>query len=256
MKGQLIVVEGLGGSGKTSVLDRMEMQLQQANVPYIRTREPGGTFAAEYLRKLCREGIPDNPGKLDPMTVALLFNAARSENIKDVIKPALAAGKVVLCDRFCDATFAFQHEAGLKNLLDLHLAAHGDFFPDLTFLLDGDPAIFQRRITPEEMASDQFDSMGMEKLNIARKNFVNLTKFRIHDGRYVLVNAEVNQNQVYAQILPDLMGVIDRMKQRPDPVPAPTLDQLLELSQKSTKMLEGLVETYTPTDRPAVSIKD
>ena len=215
MKGQLIVVEGLGGSGKTSTLDRMEVQLQQANVPYIRTREPGGTFAAEYLRSLCREGIPGNPGKLDPMTVALLFNAARAENIKDVIKPALRAGKVVLCDRFCDSTFAFQQEAGLKKLLDLHLAAHGDFFPDLTFLLDGDPVIFQKRITPEEMARDQFDSMAMDKLNTARQNFVNLSKFRVHDSRYVLVNAEVNQDQVYAQILPGLMSVIDHMKKRP-----------------------------------------
>lgn len=256
MKGQFIAVEGLGGSGKTSVLDRMEIQLQQANVPYVRTREPGGTFAAEYLRKLCREGIPGNPGNLDPMTVALLFNAARSENIKDVIKPALQAGKVVLSDRFCDSTFAFQQEAGLKNLLDLHLAAHGDFFPDLTFLLDGNPAIFQQRITPEEMARDQFDSMAMDKLNTARQNFVNLAKFRIHDGRYILVNAEVNQDQVYAQILPGLMSVIDRMKQRPDPEPAPTFEQLLELSQKSTKILQGLVESHTPTDLPALSIKD
>lgn len=215
MKGQLIVVEGLGGSGKTTVLDRMEAQLQHANVPYVRTREPGGTFAAEYLRKLCREGIPGNPGKLDPTTVALLFNAARTENIKDVIRPALQEGKVVLSDRFCDSTFAFQHDAGLKKLLDLHHAVHGDFFPDVTFLLDGDPAIFQKRISPEEMATDQFDSMAMDKLNVARWNYVNLTKFRIHDGRYVLVNAEVNPDQVYAQIMPELMKVIDFMKQRP-----------------------------------------
>jgi len=213
MKGQLWVVEGLGGSGKSTLTDKIEQWLMDSAVPYIRTREPGGTVAAEFLRPLCRNGIPGSK-PLDPMTTALLFNAARNENTKDIILPALAEDKIVLCDRYCDSTFAFQGSVGLDRLKRLHETVHG-IYPDMTFLLDGRPEVFQERIHPEEKAGDQFDRLLIDALRVARLNYLGCTKDPYRTGAHHVIDAEVNADQVFAQVLPHLMEKLNQLKQRP-----------------------------------------
>jgi dTMP kinase len=215
MKGKFVVVDGLGGAGKSTVLDKIEAFCKDGGLDYVRTREPGGTFAAEYLRKLCREGIPGDPDKLEPITQALLFNAARAENVQKVILPALRAGKVVLCDRFADTTYAFQGGAlgvDLGVLQGIHQLAHG-INPDMTFLLDGKPEVFLQRISPEEMASDQFDNLELTKLKNARSMY--LTMSTTYPEQYRVIDAMQSQEQVFAQILPYLQELKNLMRQRP-----------------------------------------
>jgi dTMP kinase len=213
MKGQFWVVEGLGGSGKSTLTDKIEQWLIDTGLPYVRTREPGGTEAAEFLRPFCRNGFPDMK-PLDPMTTALLFNAARNENTKDIILPALEAGKIVLCDRYCDSTFSFQHAVGIGKLRKLHELVHG-IYPDMTFLLDGNPRIFQERIRPEEKVGDQFDRLLITMLDVARINYLGCARDLDRADTYHVIDAEVNPDQVYAQVLPILMHKLNKIKQRP-----------------------------------------
>lgn len=214
MKGKLLVIEGMGGSGKSTVCDKIEKWLQDSNMPYIRTREPGGTVAAEYLRQLCRQGIPGDPTKLEPITVALLYNAARAENVAKVIRPALAEGKVVLCDRFVDSTLAYQGGYGgvdYEVLQGIHDLSHG-INADLTLLLDGEPATFLMRISDEEKATDQFDNLKLAEYDRVREAY---RQVAVGSSRHRVINAMQPEAQVFAQILPFLLKLQNDMMQRP-----------------------------------------
>jgi dTMP kinase len=214
MQGKLLVIEGMGGSGKSTTCDKIEKWLQDSNIPYVRTREPGGTFAAEYLRQLCRQGIPGDPTKLEPITVALLYNAARAENVAKVIRPALAEGKVVLCDRFVDSTIAYQGGyggVGTEVLQGIHDLSHG-LDADLTLLLDGVPATFLMRISDEEKKTDQFDNLKLAEYDRVREAY----RERAYGSpSHRVINAMLSEEQVWAQILPFLMKLQNDLLQRP-----------------------------------------
>ena len=213
MKGILLVVEGMGGSGKSTVCDYIEDWLLDSRIDYARTREPGGTFAGEYLRPLCRKGIPNNPDQLHPMTVALLYNASRVENLTKVILPGLAEGKVVLCDRWCDSTYAYQGGYGgvpLAKLQELHETAVNGVQPDLTLLLDGDPGMFLSRISAEEKVEDQFDSLKMAEYERVRKAY-----HAAIGPNHRVINAGESKEQVAAQVLPFLLKLQNDLLQRP-----------------------------------------
>jgi len=133
MTGKLITVEGIDGAGKSSFIGTIERRMREGGCEVVVTREPGGTTAGERLRALLLEQA------LAPVTEALLMFAARSEHIGSVIAPALAAGKWVLCDRFTDATFAYQgYGRGVEFdlLATLERSVQGGLRPDLTVLFD------------------------------------------------------------------------------------------------------------------------
>jgi dTMP kinase len=135
-RGLFITLEGPDGSGKTSQAARLGAALEAEGREVVLLREPGGTALGEGLRELLlhREDMP-----IDPLADALLFNAARAQLVSEVIRPALAAGKTVLCARFADSTLAYQgYGAGLDldTLKTLETIAIAATRPDLTILLD------------------------------------------------------------------------------------------------------------------------
>lgn len=139
-QGKFIVFEGLEGAGKSTAIRYVESLLQQHHISYIKTREPGGTPVGEAIRKVFKTHDPDEP--LEPKTELLLLYAGRLQHIEYKIKPALAKGQWVLCDRFELSTLAYQ-VAGRGLDLDFAktLSAYcvGDFKPDVTLFLDIPP---------------------------------------------------------------------------------------------------------------------
>lgn len=134
--GKFITFEGIEGVGKSTQVALLAQALQNADVQVVLTREPGGTEVAEEIRAILLTHRKEN---LTPTTELLLLFAARAQHIAKVIKPALAAGKCVICDRFTDATYAYQGGGRgiyLQNILQLETMVQGDLRPDLTILLD------------------------------------------------------------------------------------------------------------------------
>jgi dTMP kinase len=134
-RGLFITLEGLDGSGKTTQLKRLSNWMQKRGVTPIITRQPGGTATGDRIRELLLDSRAAN---LSPMTEMAMMFADRAQAIAEVIEPALATGKTVLCDRFTDSTEAYQgggRELGSEVVLELHRLICGDLQPDLTLLL-------------------------------------------------------------------------------------------------------------------------
>src|SRR5258706_7059294 len=142
-----ITFEGSEGSGKSTQADRVAAHLQRCDIPYILTREPGGTPIGESIRELL-QFAPHN-SNMTPETELLLFEASRSQLVREVIKPALERGMCVIADRFFDSTTVYQ---GAARKLDpeivrqLNAFAVDDCVPDITFLLDVDLETARSRI--------------------------------------------------------------------------------------------------------------
>lgn len=135
-QGFFITFEGVEGSGKTTQLRRLDKTLRQSGRAVVVTREPGGCPIADAIRRILLD--PDNHS-LVPRAELLLYAAARAQHVDEVIRPALAAGAVVLCDRFTAATMAYQgFGRGLDQTVigELNRLACGDVIPDLTLLFD------------------------------------------------------------------------------------------------------------------------
>jgi dTMP kinase len=159
VKGWFITLEGPEGAGKTVLARRVAEALTSRGHVVRLTREPGGTALGERLRALLLERAAEGVPASDPRADALLFNAARAQLVAEVIRPALAAGEVVLCARFADSTLAYQgYGAGLPvdELRDIARVATGGLAPDLTILLDVAPEVGIRRKAPG--ARNRFES--------------------------------------------------------------------------------------------------
>jgi dTMP kinase len=138
-RGAFITIDGPDGGGKTTQAERLRSHLEAAGIRVHLTREPGGTWLGERLRELLLARTASAAAPTDPLTDALLFNAARRQLVREVIAPALAAGTTVVCARFADSTLAYQgYGAGvpLERLRALAEAATDGLRPDLTVLLD------------------------------------------------------------------------------------------------------------------------
>ena len=165
MKGRFISLEGIEGSGKSTQLNFVIEYLQNNNVDVISTREPGGTLVSEKIRDV----LLDN--KLPSMhidTELLLMFAARVEHVKTVIEPALELGKWVVCDRFYDATYAYQgygREIDLERIDALKDFSIGELAPDLTLLLDVTLDVSMERVT-KRGNKDRFEN---EKIDFYKK---------------------------------------------------------------------------------------
>ena len=159
MAGRFITFEGVDGSGKTTQLRLLAARLRAVGVEVTETREPGGAPGAEQIRRLLVEG---EPGRWSAETETLLFTAARRDHLERTILPALAAGGTVLCDRFADSTRVYQGaaRADLRGVVDaLHDLMIGRE-PDLTLILDLDPAEALSRGLARGGAEDRFERLG------------------------------------------------------------------------------------------------
>lgn len=134
-RGLFITLEGLDGSGKTTQIKRLATWLQRRSFDPVVTRQPGGTATGDRIRALL---LDSRSTGLAPMTEMALMFADRAQAIAEVIEPALAAGKIVLCDRFTDSTEAYQgggRQLGSQLVLEMHRLVCGNLQPDLTLLL-------------------------------------------------------------------------------------------------------------------------
>jgi dTMP kinase len=134
-RGLFITLEGLDGSGKTTQIKRLASWIEQRGLDPVITRQPGGTATGDRIRALL---LDSSSTPVSPMTEMALMFADRAQTIAEVIEPALAAGRIVLCDRFTDSTEAYQgggRQLGSETVLDLHRLICGGLQPDLTLLL-------------------------------------------------------------------------------------------------------------------------
>ena len=153
-RGRFLTFEGIDGAGKSSHLAFLCERVRALGHEAVLTREPGGTAAGEALRAL----VLHHP--MDPLAEALCMFAARSEHCRQVIEPALAAGRWIVCDRFSDSTFAYQ--CGGRGVPAAHVEAleglvHPTLQPDATFLFDLDPAIAYERQRAQSRTPDKFE---------------------------------------------------------------------------------------------------
>jgi len=138
--GRFITFEGLDGTGKSTQIEKLAKALRARGLSVLMTREPGGTATGEKIRHLILDSATTQLSSMAEM--ALMF-ASRAQHIKEVIQPALAEGKIVLCDRFTDSTEAYQgagRKLGSEPVLELHRILCGDLQPDLSLLMDSDIA--------------------------------------------------------------------------------------------------------------------
>lgn len=194
---KFITIEGTEGVGKSTNLAFITQQLESAGIEFITSREPGGTEVAELIRHLL---IAHHDESMCELTELLLIFAARAQHIDRVIAPALAQGNWVVCDRFTDATFAYQGGGrGLNReyITQLQNLVQGSLRPDLTIILDLDPAIgLQRAKKRGEL--DRFEVEKLEFFNRVRQAY--LQSARLEPQRCAIVNADQSLTQVQAQI--------------------------------------------------------
>jgi len=205
--GRFVTLEGGEGAGKTTQIRRLADALRADGRGVLVTREPGGSPGAEEIRGLIVSG---EPGRWDPMTEALLLYAARRDHLERTIRPALAAGRWVLCDRFADSTMAYQgygHGLGRQAIIDLHRAAIGDVRPDLTLILDLPVEIGLRRAAGRGgagRAEDRFDRMGALFHQRLRDGFLDIA--RHEPDRCRVVDAARDADAVAADLVAAVRG--------------------------------------------------
>lgn len=157
-----ITFEGPEGSGKTSVIQEVEAALKAQNIDVLVTREPGGVALSERIRSLLLDFVDE---KMDARTEAMLFAASRRQHVVEVIRPALEAGKVVLCDRYIDSSLAYQGVArnlGIEEVYALNLFAIEDLIPDLTLFIDVKPEVGLSRVRSNQRDMDRLDLETLE----------------------------------------------------------------------------------------------
>lgn len=183
--GRFITFEGIDGSGKSTQTKLLATRLQDEGFDIILTREPGGSKGAEEIRDLVLQGATD---RWSAETEILLFTAARRDHIERTILPALAQGKIVICDRFADSTRMYQgiSRGNLRALVDQlhHLMIPYD--PDITILIDMDPEIGLKRAKARATSEERFEDFGLDLQKRMRSGFLELA--REFDTRIAVVD--------------------------------------------------------------------
>lgn len=208
MSGRFVTVEGIEGVGKTTQIARISKALSDRAIAHVVTREPGGTPLAEQIRDLVLpargEGMPD-------AAELLLMFAARAVHLLNLIEPNLAAGRWVLCDRFTDATYAYQGAGrGLAedSIRQLEALVQGKRRPDLTLLLDGPVRVGLQRARQRNASGDlkrevdRFEAQRTEFFERVRACY--LARAAAEPKRMVVIDADRPVDEVTAQIIAEL----------------------------------------------------
>ncbi len=186
-----ITLEGIDGSGKTT---QAELLAKALGDDTVLVREPGGTAASERIREL----VADPGVELDPVAELLLFCASRAQLVAEVIRPALDAGRDVVCDRFSDSTAAYQGAArgvSVEIAVSVNLVATGRLDPDLTILLRIDP----ERAAARGLGDDRFEREGIEFQRKVAEAYDRLA--RSDPGRIAVIDAEGSSEEVHARVI-------------------------------------------------------
>lgn len=196
--GMFITLEGVEGSGKSTAINFLKEELLQRHISFITTREPGGTGIAEDIRQIL---LHHETEVICPETELLLLFAARAQHITHVIQPALQQKQWVLCDRFIDATYAYQgggrgiDTAIIKQLESLIVK---DIWPKFTILLDVPEEIGMRRVKQRHLHCDRFEREELEFFRRVRKTY--LDRAKDDPERFLVINAACTLEETQHQL--------------------------------------------------------
>ena len=204
-KGLFITLEGIEGVGKSTAIRFLQAYLEEKGFDVVVTREPGGTEIAEAIRKILLAHYTES---VLPITELLLMFAGRAQHIAHVIKPALAENKIVLCDRFTDASFAYQGAGrGIPETFIQHLKddIHSDLNPELTILLDAPAKLGAQRAKHRGIEADRIEMEKIHFFERARQCY--LERAKKEPARFVVVDA----TQSLAQVRQRLIEIIEAL---------------------------------------------
>jgi dTMP kinase len=199
-----ITFEGGEGTGKTTQMKRLATLLREQGKDVLCTFEPGGTLVGDALRKLMLS--PDYP--MDSMTELLLMMASRRELVMNVIQPALEEGKIILCDRFADASMAYQgygRGVPLETVARLTEWVCGPAQPDLTVLFDLDPAVGLERSMKlhkgdaEAGQADRIERSGIDFLQRVREGYLDIA--RKNPERFIVISVTAGEEETFQQLI-------------------------------------------------------
>ncbi len=205
-RGLFITVEGIEGVGKTTNMDYAYKALTAAGIDVVLSREPGGTELGEKIRGLL---LDHRNGSMIDNTELLLMFAARAQHLAEVIEPALAAGKWVLCDRFTDATYAYQgggRGIAMQRIAELEQWVQADLRPDVTLLLDTPVEIGLARAAGRPQAADRFEREKQAFFEKVRQVYLDMAarqpqRYRIIDASQSLDQVKTALNKVIQQLI-------------------------------------------------------
>jgi dTMP kinase len=224
LRGRFVVLDGPDGAGKSSQHKRIEAALRGAGLDVVSCRDPGGTVIGDRIRSIL---LNYDLTVMDVNCETMLFMASRAQLVAEVVRPALSAGKTVLCDRFVTSTCAYQGAAGYdpRRVIELARFALNDFWPDVTIVLDIDPEIGFARIgrTPRHAGKNRTtrdsatlfpgaepaDAMEARSLDFHRRVraiFQEVAAY--YPTAVVMVNAADDEEQVYARIVSELIRAL------------------------------------------------
>ena len=210
-----MTMEGVEGSGKSTQLERLARRLRHAGRKLVVTREPGGTAMGRRLRALLLEPV-DTP--MEPMVELLLYAADRAQHIREVIVPALNDGAIVLCDRYLDATLAYQgygRDLGTERILEMHAHPPLDLRPDRTILLDLEPEEALARAKARDLergvnaSEGRFEEEDLDFHHRVREGYLALARaaldrFRVIEATGDRERVEVRVHAALADLVPSL----------------------------------------------------
>ncbi len=197
-QGRFITFEGGEGTGKSTQVARLVEDLRARDLEVVQTREPGGSAGAEDIRAIALNG---DAGRWSPMTETLLMFAARSDHLERTIRPALDAGRWVVCDRFADSSRAYQGVGGgtpAEFIETLDAAIVGDTQPDLTLIFDLPVSIGLERAFGRGLFETRFESKGLDFHERLRRGFLDIAER--HADRCVVIDADGDVDAVAARV--------------------------------------------------------
>ncbi|MDG1027064.1 MAG: dTMP kinase [Gammaproteobacteria bacterium] len=197
-RGLFLTLEGAEGVGKSTNIGFITAHLEENGIEYILTREPGGTLIAEEIRELLLAVHDESMSELSEL---LLIFAARAQHLEAKIEPALAAGKWVVCDRFTDATFAYQgygRRLSIEKIEQLQTMVQGTLRPDLTIILDLDPSVGMERAS-NRGELDRIEQEQQSFFHRVRQGYLDIAK--AEPERCVVIDASKPLEQVKLDLL-------------------------------------------------------
>ncbi len=214
MHGLLITFEGIDYSGKTTQALQLKERLEAAGYEVLYLREPGGTAISEAIRKIL---LDNRHRQMHRHTELLLYCAARSQIVQEIIKPALERGKIVICDRYADSTTAYQgygRQIDLNTIRALNALATENLAPDITFLLDLSPEEAARRQQHNGLTRDRLESEQTAFYERVRQGYLQIASEE--PDRVVKIAATEAPENLHAQIWQKTAALLSRRQRKPE----------------------------------------
>jgi len=203
----LITFEGIDGSGKSTQARLLDEHLQEEGYDTLLVREPGGTELSERVRSM----LLDASLNVQPFAELLLFSAARAQLVAERIRPALAEGRIVLCDRFYDSTTAYQGAgrdvAEPGWLQAFHRRVTGDLVPDRTYLVELDPETARARRDDDERGNDRMETAGTDFYERVAQAYADLAAG--HPDRFVRLDGTRSIDSLHESVRADVVALLD-----------------------------------------------